>query len=161
MPTKSKYQRSLEAQKCPNHVHRPVVHAYSFCKECLDKNRVATANYKARAKAKGFCSNHPKSPMPIYDGYTVCNSCLWKKREAHLRKMFDITIETYAWMEYAQDRKCAICKSFSLELCVDHCHETGKLRSLLCHKCNVGIGHFNDNADLLQNAIEYIKNWSK
>jgi hypothetical protein len=39
---------------------------------------------------------------------------------------------------------------------VDHNHMTGKVRGLLCHHCNVGIGHFEDNIVLLSNAITYL-----
>jgi len=43
-------------------------------------------------------------------------------------------------------------------LCVDHCHETKKVRGLLCDKCNRGLGLFCDNENLLISALNYIKN---
>jgi hypothetical protein len=42
-------------------------------------------------------------------------------------------------------------------LAVDHCHRTLKIRGLLCHDCNTGIGKFADNIQLLEKAIEYLK----
>jgi hypothetical protein len=43
-------------------------------------------------------------------------------------------------------------------LSIDHCHETGKVRGLLCDACNTGIGRFSDQVDLLQKAIDYLEN---
>jgi hypothetical protein len=40
---------------------------------------------------------------------------------------------------------------------IDHCHATGVLRGLLCHNCNLGIGHFKDNIELLEKAITYLR----
>jgi hypothetical protein len=55
-----------------------------------------------------------------------------------------------------QDHKCAICKTRT-ELAVDHCHETGKVRGLLCTNCNNGLGRFFDNITFLENAICYLR----
>lgn len=44
---------------------------------------------------------------------------------------------------------------------IDHCHTTGKVRGLLCDDCNMGIGRFKDNPDLLKKAIEYLNEHSK
>jgi hypothetical protein len=40
---------------------------------------------------------------------------------------------------------------------VDHCHETGKIRGLLCHSCNTGIGKLGDNLEGLQKAVSYLE----
>ena len=45
-------------------------------------------------------------------------------------------------------------------LFVDHCHNTGKYRGLLCVTCNTGLGAFKDNVDLMQKAIEYLNETS-
>ena len=42
-------------------------------------------------------------------------------------------------------------------LAVDHCHKTGKIRGLLCTKCNIGLGYFNDDVILLKNSIRYLE----
>ena len=54
------------------------------------------------------------------------------------------------------DSKCAICQKSDLRLSVDHCHSTGQIRGWLCHNCNVGLGHFKDDTDLLRAAINYL-----
>jgi len=50
---------------------------------------------------------------------------------------------------------CAICGK-SCKLNVDHCHETNKIRGLLCFNCNLLLGHAKDNISILSNAIEYL-----
>lgn len=57
----------------------------------------------------------------------------------------------------SQQGKCAICEiDFSKTPQIDHNDETGKIRGLLCGKCNSGLGFFNDSKDIIQNALNYI-----
>ena len=86
------------------------------------------------------------------------------RRAEHLRR-------TYQWREAIYDHVlmmqydcCAICKSpdpkhWSGKFCIDHDHETGHPRGLLCFKCNAALGNFNDNIQNLTNAIEYLNNF--
>lgn len=74
-----------------------------------------------------------------------------------------------AWHDLliVQQEKCAICRQPSTavmngrikRLAIDHCHETNKVRGLLCSECNAGLGMFKDNLLLLENAIEYLSYW--
>ena len=55
--------------------------------------------------------------------------------------------------------QCQICKkrfASPSAMCIDHCHNTGEIRGMLCNSCNAGIGMFNDSAELLSSAIEYL-----
>lgn len=53
---------------------------------------------------------------------------------------------------------CRICnKDIKIKFHIDHCHETNRVRGLLCTPCNMGLGLFKDNIVLLGNAIEYLK----
>lgn len=76
-----------------------------------------------------------------------------------LRK-YNITKEQFDAMFAAQSGLCAICGDDLLNgrygVCVDHNHVTGKVRGLLCHPCNRGLGQFRDRLDLLANAAEYL-----
>ena len=61
-----------------------------------------------------------------------------------------------------QDGRCPICErkipgKYGPGNHVDHCHNTGAIRGLLCNRCNVGIGFFNDDGDMLRRAAEYIE----
>ena len=72
-------------------------------------------------------------------------------------RTYGITIAEYDRMFLQQNGLCKICQSpSSRKLAVDHCHESGKIRGLLCHNCNVGLGHFKDSPALLMAALTYI-----
>ena len=84
-----------------------------------------------------------------------------KEKGYQIKKNYDITIEQYNNMLNAQNNKCAIChnkfKPFK-DTHIDHNHITGKVRGLLCVKCNSGIGYLNDDINLLKEAINYLIN---
>lgn len=48
-----------------------------------------------------------------------------------------------------------------MSLAVDHDHKTGQVRSLLCNRCNAGLGFFREDITLLEKAVEYIQKWTK
>jgi len=80
-------------------------------------------------------------------------------REGHLRRTFGITQAEYDAMLATQGGGCAICGDVPAEgksLHVDHDHETGRVRGLLCFKCNGGLGQFGDDVDKLNIAIQYV-----
>ena len=78
-----------------------------------------------------------------------------------LKRKFGISIETYIEMLEKQNYRCAICDRHQEELpkrmAVDHNHDTGKVRGLLCGNCNPGIGNLGDSVELLRKAIEYLE----
>jgi len=71
---------------------------------------------------------------------------------------YGITDEQYAEMLVRQEGRCAICRTPPRDraLDVDHDHETGEIRGLLCRNCNKGLGEFRDDAKLIQRAIDYL-----
>lgn len=72
-------------------------------------------------------------------------------------KSYNLTIDEWLLLKERQENKCAICKQeFSSTPCVDHDHKTGKVRGLLCQKCNKIMGQFNDNVSTFQNAVIYL-----
>jgi hypothetical protein len=73
---------------------------------------------------------------------------------------YGITVEQYDEMLATQSGVCAICAktcATGRALAVDHCHETGKVRGLLCARCNPMLGFANDNIDVLKAAIAYLE----
>jgi hypothetical protein len=82
------------------------------------------------------------------------------QRERRLRCVYGLSLEEYDAMLDRQGGVCAICKKKPDEgksLCVDHCHVTGKVRGLLCHKCNSVLAFGNDDPDILRAAIAYLQ----
>jgi ERCC4-type nuclease len=83
-----------------------------------------------------------------------------EQKKRFLIKKYGITQEQYNELYNKQEGKCAICKKHQSELKqalgVDHNHKTGKIRGLLCSKCNRGLGYFNDNKDIVNSAGNYL-----
>lgn len=82
-------------------------------------------------------------------------------RKYDLKKEYSITPEEVQALILRQGNKCAICRgdkpTHRRNWCVDHDHETGKVRGLVCSKCNLGLGHFQDSITILYRAIEYLR----
>lgn len=86
-------------------------------------------------------------------------------RDRSLRRLYGISTEDVNGMLAAQDGRCAICGSeadraaiakMKQSLHVDHDHKTGAVRGLLCFSCNMGIGKFKDDPELLVKAVAYM-----
>jgi len=80
------------------------------------------------------------------------------------KRKFGISPDRYAEMFNSQSGLCAICNQPETAtrlgkvkaLAVDHCHNTGVIRGLLCADCNTGIGKLKENIDIFQSAIQYL-----
>lgn len=93
----------------------------------------------------------------------TCSECLRAAvRRATLPARYGITEAAYLALLDAQQSRCALCllafdkTAKATTPHVDHDHVTGKVRGLLCHHCNVLLGHAKDSADLLTSAIRYL-----
>ena len=94
-----------------------------------------------------------------------CRASEQRKREGRshwLKWRYGIDEAQYNEMLEAQNDACMICGCKSADsirgvLCVDHCHDTGAVRGLLCWHCNSGLGQFRDNIEVMEKAITYIK----
>jgi hypothetical protein len=93
-----------------------------------------------------------------------------KRREGILKHKYGLSWSTYMNMYEKQDGRCAICKKeldpiqmgkikSPTVVNVDHDHETGEVRGLLCGTCNSGLGHFKDSEKLMLNAINYLRSF--
>jgi hypothetical protein len=84
-------------------------------------------------------------------------------RRNALANKYQMTLEQYDDMELQQKGCCAICgrREGHRKLAVDHDHDTGKVRSLLCTRCNTGLGFFKDSPKLLAYAMVYLEKHGK
>lgn len=81
----------------------------------------------------------------------------WRSKK-RFKQVYGISLEDYHVMSARQRGACAICKRTSHErLSVDHCHATGKVRGLLCRKCNSGLAFYEDDQTRLLAAIAYLQ----
>ena len=129
-------------------------------KEYKKNNQHIEWNINNAERIKQFKSNTKENRSEVYKRYHMNNKT--KTREYKVKKNYGITLDEVHQMFDKQEGKCAICGKHQDELKeilgVDHNHKTNKVRGLLCHKCNRGLGHFNDNIKLLEQAINYLIN---
>ena len=86
-------------------------------------------------------------------------------RNKILLRTYGITLDQYNKMLAEQGGVCAIClqpekimhSGKIKRLSVDHDHKTGKIRGILCHRCNTTLGQYEDNPDLMRNLITYLE----
>jgi hypothetical protein len=91
----------------------------------------------------------------------TCKACMGENyRKNWLVRAYGITIDDYNRMYEEQNGCCAICQiqssGSSTDLYVDHCHASGKVRKLLCNKCNLLLGQVGDNVSLLSTLVTYL-----
>ena len=125
---KSLYEDFYKARKDKD---GPSAWAYE-CKECT-RARVA--------------EEYKKDPLPT--------------RNRHLKRKYGITLDDYNVMLEKQNHCCALCETSEPGgrwnmFAVDHCHETGNIRGLLCKRCNIALGELKDDVTILESAIKYI-----
>lgn len=130
------------------------------CKEChnayLKNRRDGNPEVYEKIKAQGA---RWRSDNPDAD------------RRKYLFRKFNITLEEYQDMLDKQGGVCGICgkeetvvrrsKSGKEMLAVDHCHTTGKIRGLLCFRCNTALGALGDSLEEIQRVVDYLKKASQ
>lgn len=134
----------------------------SWCKSC--KNiaqqlyRVTEAGKATMKKANANRKDVGTEKLKLYA--KIIN------RKSLLKTKYGLSLEEYYDLEEKQQHCCAICGTHKEKLipyhkegsvlCVDHCHNTQKVRGLLCFSCNLMLGYSKDNTNILLNAIKYL-----
>ena len=87
------------------------------------------------------------------------------KRRSNRKRSYNFPPELFDQRFNEQGSVCAICKSTTAggrgAFHADHDHNTKQPRGILCHNCNVALGNFKDNPEILKAAIEYLKKYSE
>lgn len=123
------------------------------CKQC--GRMFYQLNFRINSGGGSFCSKecHMEYMKENKIDPNELNRLYQKKHK------YNLSAEEYYHMFEEQGNRCAICeRSFDdVPAFVDHDHKTGKVRGLLCPKCNTLLGMVNDNPDILRKAIMYLE----
>lgn len=134
-----------------------------WCKDCaclnsLQQRRANPEKYKEVDKLTNSKPENMKRREITAKKWRTSNP--EKIKNKILKRLYSIDLSTYNKLFSNQNGKCAICKTHQTELksslCVDHCHETGKIRGLLCRQCNTALGFLKDSLDLCKAAVKYL-----
>lgn len=153
------------------HVDRSSPHGRKYsCRACTNrvKARWRHANSDRVKKQKSESYERNREKYLTYQRSDERRERLWLWK---LRTQFSMTVDDWESAWERQNGRCAICYREPHEivkkgpksnnLCIDHDHETGMFRGLLCNDCNAGLGFFKDNINSLVFAIEYLESASK
>ena len=128
------------------------------------RGRCAQCRLCVAAYARGYRRRDPQLTKQRrkeqYDRFRVRDDYRQKKLQYRLQEMYNLTLEEFDDMVSQQKGLCAICRKpnnvIGERLGVDHDHNTGEVRGLLCNHCNKGLAGFRDNPKILKNAINYL-----
>lgn len=153
------------------------------CVDCVALKRGITLHRRNRsnrndalankARAKGLKTYVPVKPCHSghFERWVESNNCLQcdesqrqkhviSKRFSRIRKLYGLGKDDYLKLVNNQNSSCKLCTTYfenHFSLHVDHCHESGKVRGLLCSKCNQAIGLLNHSPELMRKAANYCK----
>lgn len=121
------------------------------------RHKTQRTTVEKRKEALKKYNSSPERKARLKEYYQQ-NKSRWKK---YTTDRYGITVDQYNQMLAEQDDRCFICHKhrdeFSRDLSIDHCHETGKVRKLLCINCNRALGMLREDVDLMKKLIDYVE----
>jgi hypothetical protein len=146
--------------------HNPY-YAKGLCRSCYEydlRQRNPEFAERQRENCRKWSEEHYERKRAVDNEYHK-NMPYEQKRSHALKSRFGITLAEYDALATTQGHKCALCEKPQAELnrplSVDHCHVTNRIRGLLCRKCNCGVGLWDKNLVLLDEAIRYLSDESR
>ncbi|MEV0019318.1 endonuclease VII domain-containing protein [Streptomyces tendae] len=148
------------------------------CRECVAE--YSAAHYRRRREAMGLTV---REKVDVPAGHKLCRTCgaikphsEWHRnatasdglatrckacraiqgREGHLKRHYGLTEAERDQLIAGQGGVCCICLAAPAAH-VDHCHETGRVRGVLCFSCNAALGQFKDRPDAIRRAAAYVE----
>lgn len=172
--------KKIKKNSCFNKLSRNTDGLNSKCKDCRAKDTLGYRERKReelRVKAANNRLENPEKVKVAKSAYYQKNKIKLQKKTREWRKnnpgykpsvesrkntilkvRFGITLDDYNVMLNSQNGVCAICGGIGAKsLHVDHCHTSGKIRGLLCFRCNNAIGQFDESEVIMFAAISYLR----
>lgn len=126
------------------------------CPRCEDTLEVTSSFHKRGVGWQTYCKDCTKE----YNREHYQRQSLHDRKRRRLRQRYKLPMSVYSQMMEDQQGHCLLCHRHSEDraLVVDHCHDTGKVRGLICSQCNAGIGLLGDGRDpeIFDRAREYL-----
>jgi hypothetical protein len=137
------------------------VNALGWCKSHYDRRRLSDPERRAANTARARAWYYENREDQLVKMRAKYQAEKYDRAASARLKRFGLTQEGFDSLLVEQGGGCAICGSTKAGgrggFAVDHCHETGRVRGLLCANCNNGLGRFKDDPVRLYAAIDYLK----
>jgi len=150
---KKNKEKVAAARKRWRNNHREKIAEYDARRRELDPA-------KASEQYREWYEKNRESRLAQQREYSALPAVKKKRQSQALERRYGMDLDAYDALCQAQDHKCKIC-GVQKALHVDHCHETGVVRGLLCMDCNTGLGKLGDNLEGLRKALHYLEGVKK
>ncbi|WP_366940860.1 endonuclease VII domain-containing protein [uncultured Halomonas sp.] len=149
----------MQLRSCERHPERKS-HSRGMCRSCYDAwLRERNPGYRKRQTevSRKWARENPEKVKQARDRWRLDKENRRALQERRRLKEYGISPEEYRRRYDAQSGSCGICGEHQENLCVDHCHDSGAVRGLLCKQCNSAIGFLGDTEEGVNRALRYLR----